>query len=426
MNPAGLPDRLAAPALLELWRRAWRAMAKAGPSGWPDVRTRVPVPDAEARLAIGGLLGRPVRAGTATVAIGLGELDGALTRAGDGWGLVAVVEAVGGTLPDRASDTIARAAAIDASLRAARGVGPGAPWFAAWLEDVGADGTVARLLGRDELHLLPAAAAVLAALPADAEPLPVLATRLFADTKAFSTGALPGLVLRGIAASLGEETPRSAAGRRALWEAVGVVPDDLASQVLVLNLPVLAGAGLAGWLAGAASEGVPFRVTLHQLARFELTIAVAGRVVVSVCENPAVLRSAAERLGPASASVVCTEGRPSVACTRLLDLLVDGGCELRYHGDFDWPGLRIATPILARRGVVPWRYEVADYERARSHPPPGGSRPVLAGPPAPSPWDPRLAASMAQAGEVVYEEDVIDLLVTDLRPVQIGIRDRSQ
>jgi hypothetical protein len=31
-----------------------------------------------------------------------------------------------------------------------------------------------------------------------------------------------------------------------------------------------------------------------------------------------------------------------------------------------------------------------------------------------TPWDPRLATAMAEMGEVVYEEELIDLLVADL------------
>ena len=60
--------------------------------------------------------------------------------------------------------------------------------------------------------------------------------------------------------------------------------------------------------------------------------------LVSVCENPAVLRRAAAELGAASAPLLCTEGQPSAAFHQLAGAVVSGGGELRYHGDFDWPG----------------------------------------------------------------------------------------
>jgi uncharacterized protein (TIGR02679 family) len=145
--------------------------------------------------------------------------------------------------------------------------------------------------------------------------------------------------------------------RRNLWEAGDVVFDDLASRGLVLNLSA-EGTGLAEWLAGAARHGVPFYVTLHQLMTLPLTIRDA---VVYVCENPAVLRHAAAELGSGSAPLLCTEGRPSTAFHQLADVVVSGGGELRYHGDFDWPGLAIASAVMRRHGARPWRMSADDY-----------------------------------------------------------------
>lgn len=404
-----LPERLAGPELAGLWRRARRAMATAG-ARWAEVHLRVPLGDDGERHAIAGLLGRVIRPGTASVGTALGDLDAAVRRAGDGWDLRAVVEAIGGPLPDVRGDAAAAAAAAAAAVAAARAAGPSVPWFDAWLDGLAADGGVGRLVGRGEDVLLATAAAVLAELPLAGEPLPAVAARLTGDTKALSTGPLPGLVLRGVAAMLGEDRPVGAAARRALWEAVGVVPDDLASQVLVLNMPVRPVPGLGTWLAGAATDGIPFRVTLHQLTR--AAIEPTGPGAVYVCENPAVLRAAAEQLGPRSAPVVCTEGRPSVAAARLLDALAAGGRVLHHRGDFDWPGLRIAGALLSRLGSRPWRFGVADYEAARRRRPGAAAR--LVGAPAPSPWEPALTSAMATAGEVVFEEELLEVLVADL------------
>ncbi len=75
---------------------------------------------------------------------------------------------------------------------------------------------------------------------------------------------------------------------RALWESVGVVPDDLASQVLVLNIPATGGL-VADWLRQATAVGLPVRLTLHQL-RSAPVVVVATEMFVT--ENPAVLRAA--------------------------------------------------------------------------------------------------------------------------------------
>lgn len=407
-------------------------MARAGPDAWREVTIRLPVHDDADRHAVAGLLGRSVRAGTATVAVRLGDLDATLVRAGDGWDLEAVVEAAVGPLPDRAGDERRRRQAIAVALAEARQAlrrrpaetgdrvgserGPGAggmaddpAWVEGWLADVG-QALGARLHGRRELHLVATAARVLARLPVDDLPLPALAAAVTGDTKALAGTPLESLVLRGLAARAGEARPVTAGERRALWESVGVVPDDLASQVLVLGLPVAADGPLGRWLAETAREGWPFRVTLHQLARSALTV--AAPQVVSVCENPAVLRAAGERFGAGAAPLVCTEGRPSVACLRLLAALRAGGCELRYHGDFDWPGLRIAASLLSDQGARPWRLGAADYLAAVASV--EGERPALRGTPAASPWDPQLAEVMAQHGVVIHEEDVLEQLLTDL------------
>jgi hypothetical protein len=72
---------------------------------------------------------------------------------------------------------------------------------------------------------------------------------------------------------------------------------------------------LAQWLADATTFGDPFRITLRQLMNAtELAVEPA---LVRVCENPAVLLEAANRLGEGAAPLVCTEGQPSEAC-RLL------------------------------------------------------------------------------------------------------------
>jgi uncharacterized protein (TIGR02679 family) len=177
--------------------------------------------------------------------------------------------------------------------------------------------------------------------------------------------------------------------------------------VLVLNLPA-EGRGLGEWLTGAARLGIPFYVTLHQLMTLPLTI---RDVLVQVCENPAVLRRAAGELGAASAPLLCTEGRPSAAFHQLADTVVAGSGQLRYHGDFDWPGLAIASAVMRRHGASTWRMSAADYlagvradaEHVR-----------LTGTPQPTPWDPELSEVMAATGRVLYEENVTDALIGDL------------
>jgi uncharacterized protein (TIGR02679 family) len=128
---------------------------------------------------------------------------------------------------------------------------------------------------------------------------------------------------------------------------------------------------------------------------------------VYVCENPNVVAAAAHRLGARSAPLVCVEGQPKTAARLLLTGLAAAGVRLAYHGDFDWPGLRIANLIIRRHGAVPWRMNAADYARAA-----GGS--LLEGLPVDAVWDERLRPAMQAAGRAVHEEQVLADLLADL------------
>jgi uncharacterized protein (TIGR02679 family) len=133
--------------------------------------------------------------------------------------------------------------------------------------------------------------------------------------------------------------------------------------------------------------------------------------VVHVCENPAVLRHAAAELGPGATSLLCTEGRPSAAFHQLAGVVVSGGGELRYHGDFDWPGLAIASAVMRRHGATPWRMSAGDYlAGVRVH----AEHVPLSGTPQPTPWDPELSQAMVATGRVLFEESVADDLIGDL------------
>lgn len=363
------------------------------------------------RRAIERLLGRrPGRGSSLTVS--LPGLERALRRAGLAPDLRTAVETVAGPVQGRTQRLAAEDAARETALAAA-GRRADERWYAAWLDEVAADGTLTRLLRRGEAHLLGQVAAVLDrldAVPRGTMPLSVLAERACGNTKALSGTPLAGLVLRALASREGSVAPANRAGERTLWEAAGVIVDDLTSQVLVLNLPADGKrTALASWLAGAAGLGVPFRITLHQLVTMPLALEAA---TVFVCENPAVLRSAVARWGPTCAPLVCTEGVPSLACHRLLADAASDGVRIRWRGDFDWTGLRTTATAIGRYAAAPWRMGLSDYEAALS----AGESEPLRGAAAASPWDEALTTRMSQTGRAVMEERLIPLLLADLGP----------
>jgi uncharacterized protein (TIGR02679 family) len=408
--PGDMATRYQGPEYRRLLAAARRSLERTGGDLAGAVSLSRPT-DAERRAAI-GITGQYRDTSTARITVRLADLDHAV-REGTGRGLPELLAELGGTLRNRPAERGALAAARETAIVAARAssLHPSCGWYRNWLAEIAADGSLTKLINQGEHERLAQAVLVLEHLAGRAGApvlLPALAAELTGDTKALNHGTiLSTLVLRALASKSGAGRPTAAEDRRDLWEASNVVVDDLASRVLVLNVPA-AGTGLGEWLTGAARLGVPFYVTLHQLMTLPLTLSGA---LVQACENPAVLRRAAAELGADSAPLICTEGRPSTAFHQLANAIVSSGGELRYHGDFDWPGLAIAGSVIRRHGARPWRMTAADYAagvRADTEHVP------LSGPPQPTPWDPGLGTVMTATGRVVYEESVADSLIADL------------
>jgi uncharacterized protein (TIGR02679 family) len=364
---------------------------------------------AEQRRAAARLLGHGVGRGT-SLSVPLPEVDAALRRAGIVSGLRAAVESLTGPVRDRAAERTTELRQFQDALDGARRSPlAAAKWHLAWLEEVSRDGSLTRLVRHGQGHLLAQATAVLERLPSGtSEPavlLPALAEAVTGDAKGLDATPLAGLVLRAVALREGVPAPSGRDAERALWTAAGVVADDLASQVLVLNIRA-GGQGLGGWLTEAAETGEPFRVTLHQLTAMPI---MPLAIDLRVCENPAVLRAAAGQLGQDSAPLVCTEGQPSVACLSLLQAAVSTGTRIHWHNDFDWPGLRATAAAIRRLGAAPWLMGADDYRAAVA-----ASAEPLKGPPAESPWDPELASLMQASGRAVSEERQLTALLAEL------------
>ncbi len=368
--------------------------------------------DAERRAVI-GITGSYRPETVKRLTIGLTTLDAAL-RQRYGTGLRDTLVMLGGPLRDRPAERQReQQQRTEASAMAGASVLAGEAWFGSWWLALQEDGTITRLLRRGDDRLLEHAVRILEHLrsraPGSPIPLPVLAEQVTGDTKALlAAGSLATLVLRALAIRSGlDSMPHDRTGQRALWEMHGAIPDDLASQVLVLNV-VCRGSNLVSvWLNDASRFGVPFRLTLQQQTGYDV-VPIPGDIFV--CENPAVLRVAASDLGTGCPPLVCTEGMPSAACHKLLGSAVAQGARLHWRADFDWTGLRIVGAAITSHSARPWRMTAADYRHALEM---GESTP-LTGSPTASPWDPELAARLTGHGRAVMEERLIAVLLTDL------------
>lgn len=290
------------------------------------------------------------------------------------------------------------------------------PALADWAVSCRAQGLVGGSAERTRT-LLTDALKVLAELPGQAEPLPIFAARVLnGHAHALDDGApLSTLVLRALATLYDAAPPQSAAERRALWTRAGVADDELSATVVVGGLRP-GGGGLLARVARLCTEaGQAVSLTLaHVRNPGELTLP-AGPAphVVHVVENPSILALALSRFGPDCPPLVCTSGWPNSAAIQLLRLLVGRGAALRYHGDFDGEGIRIAAYVLDKTGAGPWRMAAADYRAAVLH----DARGPHPGRLTEAPWDPELAEAMAEHGTAVVEELVAGALLGDLAAV---------
>jgi uncharacterized protein (TIGR02679 family) len=360
------------------------------------------------RDAVARLLGRRPRDG-ATVSVRLEEVDALLRRSGvHADGLAAGVVALTGPVRERAAVAAEADAAWAVAFASLDAAVAERPELRAWAAALRSTGTVRRI-ARDPVtagELLGKLATVLAALPAEPEPVGRFAERVLGSAHALDPDRpLAGLVFGAARALGGVGDGDGAAWRREVWASVGLLRDELSSTVLVLNLPVATDTPTGRMLAGMAGE--PAVLTLRQLRRPPRP---QGGCMVSICENPVVVAEAADRLGTVAGPLVCIGGQPGVAATTLLRSLAAGGARLRYHGDFDWGGLRIGNVVFGRLSAEPWRFDAAAYRHAAAQ---GAGRP-LTGEPAACTWDPALGEAMRSTGHAVEEERVLDELLADL------------
>lgn len=150
---------------------------------------------------------------------------------------------------------------------------------------------------------------------------------------------------------------RNAERNRDIWAKAGVLVNELARPALFLNLPTRETESYG------RPPGEPAYASLRLLLRSPPSWAVANRKVY-VCENANVLAVAADHWGSDCAPLVCTDGMPAAAQRCLLSQLAKARARLCYHGDFDWPGLRIGNHVMREHGAQPWRFCAADYAAA--------------------------------------------------------------
>ncbi|MFC8045872.1 TIGR02679 family protein [Nocardia sp. NPDC057353] len=406
-----LPPRarefLAAPSLDEFWAKLRERLERTGHAITGTVRADL---DSDAAERISGLLGRRVAPGRRTVSIS--ELDAALRHSAAGTGLVTVLaELTGGPLRDRPSERLARRDTVSALWteveRVLEDTGlAAAPWAEAWKQWLRSTGLLLRAAAPEHAEFATAANAVALALDQRQPPrmLGQLATDVAGDAHALDSDRLAGrLAIRALSLAFDRPDPLTPRDRSTLWQLAGITVDAVSGTVLTWGLRPPGRDQWSVMLRTRTELGLVTHLTLAELSAYPIPLT-APDVAVAACENPQVLQRAAESAVPSP--LVCFSGNPSAAGIALAERV-----RIRYHGDFDWPGIGIAARLHAI-GAEPWRMSADDYLAAIDS---GVHRLPLTGQQAPTPWDPELAPIMHRTGLVVHEESLLNVLLMDLR-----------
>ncbi len=388
----------------------------------PEVRAPSAAPSAvvgEGRTALGQLVGRHLTRDD--IGLDLAGLDSIVRdRLAISGGLVGACEDVlGRRLVDRALVRARARTVRDEPVEAMRAAVAEWPiergWAREWIAEVSRLGLLARsrtpvTTAEQGVHVVGLLTSAFADPAAGGSGVArtELAARECGSAHALDDGTvLAAVVLRGLAMAAGRRPPATPRQRRELWQVFGVEHDQVSTSVLMLGVRSRTDDALGARLALAADDFDPIHLTARNVAALVAEDLVVGRVLVR--ENPRVLEVAANLRG-VDTVVVCTMGNPAVAVVDLMGKVRDAGATLRYHGDFDWPGLAIAARVAEATGARPWRMGADDYlsavGQARGHVP-------LDGAPSPSPWDRNLAESMRTANLAVHEEALLPGLVEE-------------
>ncbi|MCF6211744.1 MAG: TIGR02679 family protein [Gammaproteobacteria bacterium] len=373
----------------------------------------LPNPTLGERKAIAALLGRPPGSGH-SIRIAIADLEAVIQKGELAPDLRTVVASLCGPLRDLASKKAAEQQAWQAVFEGIEAdVNPQA--IETWLDKLRTDGLLKRLAKGDPQTatiLLHQALSVIRQLPGQGQTLSTLAANTLGDAHALDTGCpVATLVKRALkqielSASLNDKTEET---NREQWASAGIlVGGAITSTVLVLNLPATGDSLTGNIIHQARQHGQPLWLTLRQLVRDPSQWQVDGRTIY-ICENPAVVAEAADRLGTDCAPLVCTYGQPRAAVNHLLSQLQVAGAKLAYHGDFDWPGITIANGIMRRFGARPWHFDEAAYRQAVVK-----GKMALKGRPVTAQWDVGLSEAMKEKEIAIPEERLLEILLKSL------------
>ncbi len=253
----------------------------------------------------------------------------------------------------------------------------------------GDDTSVRRLIG--------ALAAVVRQLPHEPPvSLAKLSHDCAADPHFFDLDTYAGTRLVSAVAELtGHPEPTRPDLIRALLFEVGVIADRLTATVLLHQVQVTGDGPIDRRLR---DSDIPVALTLLDLTQNPPILAAQ---VLTVVENPSILEAA--MVSGSRLPLACTSGHLGSVDHALLQLAVDQGVQLRYAGDLDNSGLRIAEYVAQTYGARLVTMDAATVAAAGPEP----SMVPLS--PLPAATDPELTKALRRSKYVIFQENDIIL-----------------
>lgn len=351
-----IPESLTHSDLVGFWQAIQSRLERNGPES--RGRMRLPHLSSTCRLTLESLTDKKLK-----TTVNLEDVESGLIRLEVGEDLAGALGTLGFPVSDKRSKRLAARDAAAEARAAARAEADewNEPWVDEWFAEVVRTGLLAGLTTNEAVYLVNSTRRVVETLATGANDMngaPLsrveLAAKLFGSAHALDPGTrLERAATRALDLLVPEDDGRGP------WERAGAHFDLVSGPALTWNLRVASDHVLHDAVRNSNMAGVPFLFT--QLALREHPLQVDPRTPVLAVENPRVLENAVQQ--SSSVSVVCTNGNPSRAVQLLLEQLVDGGVDVRYHGDFDAAGLSICARMFDA-GLTPWKMDATDYERA--------------------------------------------------------------
>jgi len=204
-------------------------------------------------------------------------------------------------------------------------------------------------------------------LPVDTgsvERLAHFAEKVAGHPRAFDfDGSHGGLFIRALANRFDLPLATSVEESVKLFHSAGLIYGGMLSQVAVRGIKPYVGDVYDTVCAFYNGRNEAHILTLENVSCFD-RLEIFGKVVF-VIENPIVFSAVHEQLTDVTCTLLCAENGRTPAFEKLLELAVQAGAEVYYHGKFDYKGLRLADEIFKKyeKVFVPWRYSKTVYEQ---------------------------------------------------------------